>query len=259
MIRFGDCVLDTQNHVLHRDGQSTRLQRKVFQLLHYLLQHHGQTVSKEEIFEQLWPGKAFSNSTLETTMKTVRQAIGDSGRIQRYIQTSRGYGYRFVEAVEETEAFTTYDGTLTTVASDHIDEAVPPASSQEKKETPSVKKAKILVVDDEPQIVELLAHILSQKGVKVFTADNGTDAIAIATKEKPDMVILDIEMPIISGFNALDEIKKLNINTRIILFSGKYTDTDTAVESMKKGADDFLPKPFKVKKLLEKITTNLDI
>jgi DNA-binding winged helix-turn-helix (wHTH) protein len=79
---FGDCILDPQCHVLHRAGQIHPLRRKVFQVLTYLLAHPDRVVSKQELCEQVWPQQFISDGALESTIKAVRQALGDSGRRQ---------------------------------------------------------------------------------------------------------------------------------------------------------------------------------
>src|SRR5262245_44659321 len=98
--RFGDCLLDTQQHRLQRAGRPMRLRAKVFQVLCYLLEHRDRTVLKQELCEQVWPQQFISDATLESTVRAARQAIGDSGRAQQLIQTIYGYGYRFTAAVE---------------------------------------------------------------------------------------------------------------------------------------------------------------
>jgi DNA-binding winged helix-turn-helix (wHTH) protein len=98
---FGECELDTQRHMLRRAGQGIRVRRKVFQALTYLLAHHDRAVSKQELCEQIWPKQFISDAALESTIRSVRQAIGDSGRGQQLLQTVYGHGYRFIAAVEE--------------------------------------------------------------------------------------------------------------------------------------------------------------
>jgi DNA-binding winged helix-turn-helix (wHTH) protein/class 3 adenylate cyclase/tetratricopeptide (TPR) repeat protein len=96
---FGECTLDTQRAELARAGRVKRLRRKVFQTLVYLLVHADRVVSKHELCEQVWPQQFISDAALETVIKAVRQAIGDSGRNQRLVQTVYGQGYRFVAVV----------------------------------------------------------------------------------------------------------------------------------------------------------------
>src|SRR5262245_35250716 len=97
--RFADCVMDTQLYTLERAGQRTRLAPKVFEVLCYLIEHRDRVVSKQELCEQVWEGLAISDATLESCLRAVRTAVGDSGQAQRIIQTQRGYGYRFVADV----------------------------------------------------------------------------------------------------------------------------------------------------------------
>jgi DNA-binding winged helix-turn-helix (wHTH) protein len=98
--RFGECTLDTQQHRLQRAGQPVQLRSKAFQILLYLLEHRDRTVLKQELYEHVWPQSFVSEATLESTVRAVRQAVGDSGRTQQLIHTVYGYGYRFVAAVE---------------------------------------------------------------------------------------------------------------------------------------------------------------
>jgi TolB-like protein/DNA-binding winged helix-turn-helix (wHTH) protein len=98
---FGDCTLDTSLYSVQRGGQSIRLRPKVFRACLYLLEHRGRVVSREELCAQIWPGRCVNQATLEGVIRSVREALGDSGRTQGIIQTLRGYGYRFVAGIEE--------------------------------------------------------------------------------------------------------------------------------------------------------------
>src|SRR6058998_1028551 len=97
---FGEWTLDTQRAELCRAGEVRRLRRKAFQVLAYLLAQPDRVVAKQELCEQVWPQQFISDAALESTIKAVRQAIGDSGRRQQLIQTVYGQGYRFLAAVE---------------------------------------------------------------------------------------------------------------------------------------------------------------
>jgi DNA-binding winged helix-turn-helix (wHTH) protein/class 3 adenylate cyclase len=98
---FGECTFDTQRSELCRAGQIRPLRYKVRQVLTYLLAHADRVVSKAELCEQVWSQQCISDAALESTIKAVRQAIGDSGRTQQLIQTVYGQGYRLRVAVEE--------------------------------------------------------------------------------------------------------------------------------------------------------------
>src|SRR5262244_1334103 len=101
---FGEWTLDTQRAELSRAGRICQLRRKVFQALGYLLAHADRVVSKQELCEQLWPQQFISDAALESTIKAVRQAIGDSGHDQRLIKTLYGQGYRFIATVRREDS-----------------------------------------------------------------------------------------------------------------------------------------------------------
>ncbi len=98
---FGDCELDTCLYTLQRAGETIRLRPKVFRVCLSLLEHRDRVVSRDELCAQVWPGQFISHATLEGVIRSVRQAVGDSGQAQGIIQTLHGYGYRFVAGVEE--------------------------------------------------------------------------------------------------------------------------------------------------------------
>ena len=98
---FGEVTFDSSLYGIQRGGQSIRLRPKVFRACLYLLEHRDRVVLREELCTQVWGGRFVSQATLEGVIHSVREALGDSGRMQCMIQTSRGYGYRFVAGVEE--------------------------------------------------------------------------------------------------------------------------------------------------------------
>jgi len=99
--QFGECSLDTQRHTLQRASQPVPLRAKAFHMLRYLLEHRDRTVLKAELYEAIWPQSFISEATLASTVRAVRQAIGDTGHGQQLIQTVYRYGYRFIATVEE--------------------------------------------------------------------------------------------------------------------------------------------------------------
>src|SRR6266446_3747814 len=96
---FGEWTLDTQRYELCHAGHVRRLRRKAFQVLTYLLAHADRVVTKQELCEQVWPQQFISDAALESTIKAVRQALGDSGRRQQLIKTVYGSGYRLIVPV----------------------------------------------------------------------------------------------------------------------------------------------------------------
>jgi DNA-binding winged helix-turn-helix (wHTH) protein len=93
---FGDYTLDATRYELRRAGVLVSLAPRAFDLLTYLVQHAGQTVSKEELFAQLWAEQVVTDAALTYCVTEVRKALGDSGRGQRYIRIVHGRGYRFI-------------------------------------------------------------------------------------------------------------------------------------------------------------------
>lgn len=100
LYRFGDCELNTHCHTLWRANQLLQLRPKVLAVLIYLLAHADRVVTRAELCAEVWPHHYISNATLESTIRAVRQAIGDNGRTPQLIQTIYGSGYRFVGAIE---------------------------------------------------------------------------------------------------------------------------------------------------------------
>lgn len=100
---FDDCTLVTQRYELRRGGVRIPLRRKVFHVLVYLLEQRDRVVSRDEVLAQVWPGQHVGEETLTSCIKAVRQAVGDSGRAQRVIQTVHGHGLRFVAEVSVTD------------------------------------------------------------------------------------------------------------------------------------------------------------
>ena len=115
-------------------------------------------------------------------------------------------------------------------------------------------EGKILVVDDEEHIVELISYNLSAAGYKVVTASNGLDAIKIAKEEKPRLILLDLMLPGMDGFDVCKEIRgdKEFKNTSIIMLTAKGEELDKIL-GLELGADDYITKPFSVRELLARV------
>lgn len=116
----------------------------------------------------------------------------------------------------------------------------------------STEKPLILVVDDEPDIRELIKDILEDEAYRVVTASNGEEARLTFTQKQPQLILLDIWMPDIDGISLLKEFKQQNSNVTIIMMSGHGT-IETAVEATRSGASDFIEKPLSMAKLLRAV------
>ncbi len=115
----------------------------------------------------------------------------------------------------------------------------------------------ILIVDDEPSILQSLGGLLSDEGFEVKTAANGYEALKIVDTESPDLVLLDIWMPGIDGIETLKEIKKNNPHIQVIIISGHGT-IETAVKATKLGAFDLIEKPLSIDKVIVAINNALN-
>ncbi|MBN1825321.1 MAG: response regulator [Candidatus Eisenbacteria bacterium] len=119
---------------------------------------------------------------------------------------------------------------------------------------------KILIVDDEVYILHILDFSLGAEGYEVITAADGEEAIERAKKEKPDLVVLDIMMPKVDGFEACRRLKADSDTSAIpvILLTAKGREVDRRM-GMEVGADDYIVKPFSPNKLIEKIGSFLSV
>jgi two-component system alkaline phosphatase synthesis response regulator PhoP len=117
-----------------------------------------------------------------------------------------------------------------------------------------VSKGKILVVDDEVNITQILEFSIGAEGYEVIAAQNGEEAIDKARREQPDLIILDIMMPIIDGYEACRILKAnpLTKNIPVILLTAKGRDIDRRL-GYEVGATDYIIKPFSPNKLIDRI------
>ncbi|MBE6240811.1 MAG: sigma-54-dependent Fis family transcriptional regulator [Bacteroidales bacterium] len=108
---------------------------------------------------------------------------------------------------------------------------------------------KILVIDDERSIRNSLKEILIDEGYEVEVAENGVQGLSMVEKEKYDVIFCDIKMPEMDGMEVLDKLMQMGIDAAVVMISG-HGDIDTAVESIKKGAFDFIQKPLDLNRIL---------
>ncbi|HEX2896458.1 MAG TPA: response regulator [candidate division Zixibacteria bacterium] len=112
--------------------------------------------------------------------------------------------------------------------------------------------AKVMVVDDEPEITEIVETFLTEAGYKVAVANSGSEAIKKAKEFKPDVILLDIMMPGMDGYAVCQQLKKEPHfgNTPVIFLTGKDKEDDMG-RSFKSGGDMYIKKPFSCERLLE--------
>lgn len=113
-------------------------------------------------------------------------------------------------------------------------------------------KKKILIIDDDEHIGKMLSEVLIKEGYEVLIAFSGTEALLVLANSKPDIILLDLMLPGLSGEELLPKIKKIPV----IVISAKV-DIDNKVELLLAGASDYLTKPFDTKELLARIAVQL--
>ncbi|MFO7897753.1 MAG: response regulator transcription factor [Planctomycetota bacterium] len=112
---------------------------------------------------------------------------------------------------------------------------------------------KILICDDEPDVVAGLEHTLAGEGYDVVTALNGKDGLQKAMEEAPDFVVLDVMMPGMDGVAVCEELRRRGVKTPVIMLTAKDTEAEK-VRGLEAGADDYVTKPFGTRELLARIS-----
>ena len=113
---------------------------------------------------------------------------------------------------------------------------------------------KILLVDDEPDILEIVGYNLTEEGYQVFTAQNGLESIEVAKSKKPHLIILDVMMPEMDGIEACERIREQSeLSDTIITFLTARGEDYSQVAGFDAGADDYIAKPIKPKVLISKV------
>jgi len=116
------------------------------------------------------------------------------------------------------------------------------------------KEIKILLVDDEPDILEIVGYNLSQEGYNIITATNGKEAIVLSKKEQPQLIIMDVMMPEMDGMEACENIRKIpELSNTLITFLTARSEDYSQVAGFEAGADDYISKPIKPKLLVSKV------
>ena len=119
-------------------------------------------------------------------------------------------------------------------------------------------KPKLLIVDDEKNMRWAISRALEKEGYEIYEASNGQEGIAIFERNRPDVMLLDLKMPVMDGMETLKKIRETNTTTPILMLTAHGT-METAIEAMKLGAMDYLSKPFDVEELKVQIRKALHV
>jgi DNA-binding response OmpR family regulator len=116
--------------------------------------------------------------------------------------------------------------------------------------------SRILVIEDEPSMRTALADLVSHEGHRVMTTSNGESGLEVALREQPDLILLDVMLPHLDGFEIASELRRLNRNVPILMLTAKGQVQDR-VRGLDSGADDYLVKPFSTDELLARVRSLL--
>jgi DNA-binding response OmpR family regulator len=242
--RFGNYALDAQRCELRCVGQLVAIEPKVLEVLIYLLEHRDRMVTKEELLAQCWPDTFVSEAALTRCLAKVRKSVQPEPVAPPSIKTVYGRGYRFVAPV----TMLPHEPSLLMLPAVH--EATSGATG----------RSKILIVDDEPFNVDYLEQELADRGYDTVSAANGQEALEKVASEAPDLILLDVMMPVLDGFTVC-RILKDHEETRLIpiIIMTALDAVADRVQGIKAGADDFLTKPVHEEELFARIETALKL
>jgi DNA-binding response OmpR family regulator len=112
--------------------------------------------------------------------------------------------------------------------------------------------SRILLVEDDARFIEIVSLFLERKGYRVIKAADGKVGLDLALRERPDLVVLDVELPTLTGFEICAELRRLHFESPILMLTSK-AQIDDRVQGLEAGADDYLPKPFEEREFLARI------
>jgi len=228
VLTVGEYVLDESNARLTRDGTPIDVPPKPFAVLCLLARNAQKLVTKDELLDAVWGHRHVSESVLKSIINQLRTLLDDDPRAPRYIETLNRRGYRFIAPVAP----------ITNVRS---------RPSAPGDGTP----ARILAVDDEPELLSMLEDYLVARGFRVVTASNAQDARAILSSSKVELVLLDITLPGEDGLSLARHLREHG-GPPVILVTALGTALDRIV-GLEVGADDYVTKPFELRELLARI------
>jgi DNA-binding response OmpR family regulator len=117
-------------------------------------------------------------------------------------------------------------------------------------------RLKVMLVDDEEDFTSALSERLELRGYSIMAVNNGAEALELFESDMPDIVVLDIKMPGISGIEVLKRIKSINSTIPVLLLTG-YGSTEEGIKGMQLGASDYMMKPLNIDDLIKKIHASL--
>lgn len=244
LLECGDVTLDPAAGSAWRAGNRLSLSRKQFRILEYLMRRRGEVVSQEELLEHVWNAEAnpFTN-TVRVHLNALRRVLGDTAAHPQYIETVVGVGYRFDDFarrpnVTETLSTPAYASSTTNDESATRRNAVSTRSWQDSLAT----APKLLIVDDAPDITQLLVVYFHQAGFNTLAAYDGRAALDLLQRSNPDLIILDLGLPDRDGLDVCREIRQTS-TVPIVMLTKRSTEPERQ-QGLAAGASAYVTKPF---------------
>jgi DNA-binding response OmpR family regulator len=244
LLECGDVKLDLATGSVWQAGRRLSLSRKQFRILEYLMRRRGEVVSQEELLEHVWNAEAnpFTN-TVRVHMNALRRALGDTAAHPRYIETMVGVGYRFDDfarrpTLTETLSTPAYASSMAIEESATRRNAMSTRSWQDQL----ANAPKLLIVDDAPDITQLLVVYFHQAGFNTLAAYDGRAALDLVQRTNPDLIILDLGLPDMDGLDVCREIRQTS-TVPIVMLTKRSTEADRQ-QGLAVGANAYITKPF---------------
>jgi DNA-binding response OmpR family regulator len=235
-IRFGRFCAVPHSRQLLMDGRPCEIGGRAFDLLMVLLRSNGGIVSKDDIFDQVWPSMVVEECNLRFQIGSLRRALGDYGDM---IKTIVRRGYMLVRD----------DSALETAPPAAAD---PVTSNVEIVPTPGAGKPYVVLIEDDDGVRQAISGLLRSVGHSVGSFPSVKAYEESGSLHRADCLILDVCLPGRTGLEFQAELVKSGLRQRIIFISGQ-ADIEMSVRAMKAGAVEFLTKPVRHQALLSAV------
>jgi two-component system, OmpR family, response regulator len=249
LLQCADLTLDPAARTAHQGERRLDLTRKEFGILEYLLRRRGEVVSQEDLLEHIWNAQVnpFTN-TVRVHVNALRRKLGDTAAAPRYIETVVGAGYRLDDFsrhrrnLTETLSPPVYASSTTSAESTWRN-----AMSTRSWADQIANAPKLLIVEDAPDINQLLTVYFHQAGYNPLAAYDGRAALDLFRRERPDLVILDLGLPDIDGLEVCRQLREESAVP--VLMLTKRGELEDRVKGYAAGADVYLVKPFMIEEV----------
>jgi DNA-binding response OmpR family regulator len=250
LLQCGDLTLDPATRTAYQDQRRLALTRKEFGILEYLLRRCGEVVSQEELLEHVWNAQAnlFTN-TVRVHVNALRRKLGDTATTPRYIETVVGMGYRLDDFAGRRRNLTE------TLSLPEYASSIASAEAEQRRNAMSTRSwadqianaPRLLIVEDAPDINQLLTVFFHQAGYNTLAAYDGRAALDLFGRERPDLVILDLGLPDMDGLEVCRQLRQESAVP--ILMLTKRGELEDRVKGYAAGADAYLVKPFMIEEV----------